>query len=262
MNYSMNAIIEAERLEEQIHHSNYQLSSELDGLPFFNGAKFFDAGCGTGVVSKYLSKQYPASTFDAVDCSDLRIGQAKKIASDHNFNRIYFQTEDLNNIHSKFHGNYDFAISRFVIEHVSDPLAVLAEIKKTLRPGGKLIIIELDGVFFNLYSDNQQLNDYLETIKKNVGFDLFIGRKVPNMFKKIGLSNINWRSMLMECRGDNLIHEYHNTKQRLIAAAPLLGSILQSTQKYDHFVQLYLKEMMKKENTLVFTKYICEGQNL
>jgi len=259
MTYSMEATIEATRLEEQVFQKNYNIAEELSRFQFSSTEVVLDAGCGTGVLARYLADQFNIKKIDGLDYSDLRIKQASDFSKAKAGQNIQFYQQDLSNINPEFHNKYDTVICRYVLEHTPDPIKVMKELKKTLKTNGRLIIFELDGVFINLYSQNKKFNEYMKEITKNFNFDLEIGRKLPSLLKMAGFKNVEWDAELISCKRERLREEILNTEKRFIALEPYLTQMLGSSLRYQEFAKLYLEEMAQPENTLVFTKYICSA---
>ncbi len=261
MKYSMEAAIEAERLEEQVFQSNYSLADELSRFKFSPNEIILDAGCGTGVLSRFLAEQRKVKKIHGIDFSDLRLKQAEKLSRGSTKDAVSFYRQDLGNLEAKFHGQYDTVICRYVLEHCDNPVKVLTELRKSLKPGGRLIGFDLDGVFLNLYSQNAKLNAYMEEFTKGVRFDLNVGRKMPAYLKQAGFTNIEWNAELLCCKGERLEEERTNTEKRFAAITSFLTELLGSKERFEEFKHLYLTEMMKPENTSVFTKFIFNGTN-
>lgn len=262
MKYSMEAEVEASRLEEQVFQRNYSIAEELGRFHFDPNERVLDAGCGTGVLARYLVNTFSLKEVDAIDYSDLRLKQAANLSTGAAKSAISFYQQDLENIDSRFYGKYDTVICRYVVEHCKDPIRVLGELRKTLKTGGRLILFELDGVFVNLYSENQKFNDYMDEVKKGFHFDLHIGKKLPNYLKRVEFSAVEWEAELLSCKGERLQEEMYNTEKRFSALTPFLTDLLGSRERFEEFTRLYLEEMASPENTLVFTKYICSGRKI
>lgn len=260
MNYSMDAEIEASRLEEQVFQINYLLAEELKSFKFSPNEKVLDAGCGTGVLSRYLMTAKNVKYIDGFDSSELRIKQAQNILRTHGLNGINFSVQNLSCIDPQFYSSYDTVICRYVLEHVEDPVQVLKELKKTLKPQGKIIVIDLDGVFVNLQSNNTLFHKHMNHFKRRIKFDLNIGSKLPILMKQAGFTNIQWKVELLCCKDDSLIQERDNTIKRFLAFANHYESVFDTFEEFNEFQNVYLSEMMKPENTLVFNKYICSGE--
>ncbi len=105
--------------------------------PLQQSATVLDAGCGDGALSGYVHRHLKCRTV-GVDTSDLAIFLARaetaKRGYDCRFERIdgyAYPFED---------AAFDAAFCSDVIEHVADPQALLREISRVLKPGGRLII--------------------------------------------------------------------------------------------------------------------------
>lgn len=261
MKYSLEATIEASRLEEQVFQDNYSIHREMDRFSFNFNEVVLDAGCGTGVLSRYLVEHFNIQQIDAIDASDLRLKQASEFLKKLGKQNIKFYRQDLSKLDEQFYNKYDTVICRYVLEHVEKPDLVLLELKKALKKNGRIILFDLDGVFVNLYSENKILNKYMTELKESIRFDLEIGRKLPVYLKQAGFSQIQWDVELLSCKNGALHEEKKNTEKRFIALEQFLTDVLGSSQRFEEFRQLYLDEMRKPENTLVFTKYICSARN-
>lgn len=99
-----------------------------------HGKKILDVGCGDGVLA-YLIHREGASVF-GVDFSDLAIHYARKKTAGSD---IAFQQGSAYALPYS-DCSFDVVISSDVIEHVQDVPAYLAEIKRVVRIGGKVII--------------------------------------------------------------------------------------------------------------------------
>ena len=260
--YSMESIVEASRLEEQAYCGNYSIETEFRDFSFDPDEVVMDAGCGTGVLSRYIVEQHKVKHIDALDYSDLRLQQAKGFVKGPAKRAIHFHQQNLSELEPKFYGKYDTVICRYVIEHLEKPVEVLENLHKALKKNGRMIIVEMDGVFINLHSENEMFNAYMNELKSKIRFDLNIGKKVPSYLKRIGLSQIDWKASLVNCQGQNLLEERANTEKRFVALQDFFMGIFGTEERCQEFKHLYFQEMDKPENTLVFTKYICSGKNI
>ncbi|MFN8369531.1 MAG: class I SAM-dependent methyltransferase [Bacteriovoracaceae bacterium] len=132
--YSMEATIEASRLEEQVFQYNYSLKKELSRYNFDQNHLVLDAGCGTGVLSRYLVTEFGIKSVFAFDYSDLRLKQAANfIKSDKERASIQFVQQNISRIDPEYYNKFDVVIARYVIEHVENATHVVSELKKTLK---------------------------------------------------------------------------------------------------------------------------------
>ncbi|MFL5355141.1 ArsR/SmtB family transcription factor [Archangium sp.] len=99
-----------------------------------------DFGCGTGVLSVALARW--ASRVWAIDQSQAALTQARERAAREGRSNITFLREDLHRL-SLPTGERDLVVISQSLHHVESPPAVLAEAARILKPGGKLVLLEL-----------------------------------------------------------------------------------------------------------------------
>lgn len=98
----------------------------------WKGKTVLDAGCGTGELP-YLIAQKGALRVVGVDYSKEAIGVAQKTYALPNLSYV---CEDI----KKIKGKFDVITTLGTLEHVDDPLGVLRQLKRMLKPGGSLIV--------------------------------------------------------------------------------------------------------------------------
>lgn len=258
MKYILEHSDEFNRLERQCEQSHYQLSDEVSHLDFKPGKKVLDAGCGSGALSRHLANTYPGLDITACDRSDLRLMQAKNFSNEQGLGHIQFFPTPLECL--PFEDNhFDIVICRYVYEYLVKPLEVTQELKRVLKPGGKLCLIDLDGVFLNLYSVDTTLQSNLEVLRRELKIDLFVGRKLSSFMVESGLMDIDRRLSACEFMGTQLGEEYENNRERLRFARPELIRIFGNESSCDEFIDLYLREHLRPTSTLFHNKFVVTG---
>ena len=259
--YILESEDEFKRLEEQSQQIAYSVVEELKPfyciLKKFQNGKVLDAGCGSGIVSKFLLNEFPNLDIDACDLSDIRLHQVKKTLD----KKVNFFQHDLTN-HSLENNKYDLIISRFVFEYFSDPVDVAKKMFNALKPNGYLCIVDVDGLFLNFFTKDKKLNTQLERISAQIkGVDLFCGRKLSNYFSESGFKKINQSIKVQSFFNEkDLALEKSNMSDRIEFAKPALMSIFKNEEEIEDFKQRYLKEMDDKNNTLFFNKFTVFAQ--
>lgn len=99
-----------------------------------------DFGCGTGVLSVSIARW--ASRVWAIDQSEAVLAQARERAAREGRGNITFLREDLHRL-SLPASRLDLVVISQSLHHVEAPPAVLAEAARILKPGGKLVVLEL-----------------------------------------------------------------------------------------------------------------------
>lgn len=169
--------------------NNYEFCAQwvLDQTPE-KSIRVLDYGCGAGQIIKELQK----SNVDAFGCDVFyEGGDYSKSVDTRYFDDGVIKIMEGNTIPFD-DASFDFVISNQVMEHVENLDSVLAEIHRTLKPGGLVLSLFPDksvwreghcGVpFLHWFPKNSRARVYYAAILRILGFGYFKGTK----------SVINW----------------------------------------------------------------------
>lgn len=115
-----------------------QLAQRLALAP---GSEVLDAGCGTGAVARALATRHGLAV-TGVDILDWNVEQAQRRSARQGLgSRLRFE---VGNYHALpfAPATFDGLYTMETLVHASDPERALAEFLRTLRPGGRLVLIE------------------------------------------------------------------------------------------------------------------------
>jgi ubiquinone/menaquinone biosynthesis C-methylase UbiE len=105
--------------------------------------KAIDLGCGPGYLAAEMVRQAPGLHVTGVDLSDEMLAEARAYARQRSTTQaISFRKGDVQQIPFE-DGSVDLVVSTLSLHHWSDPVAVLDEVARVLRPGGSLLIFDL-----------------------------------------------------------------------------------------------------------------------
>ena len=117
--------------------------------------RVLDIGCGTGQVTRDAARQAPGGTALGVDLSARMIERARKRAAEEGLANAEFLQADAQA--HPFGETFDVAVSRTGAMFFGDPVAGFVNIAAALRPGGRLVLLNWQGIpqnpWFGAFTD-------------------------------------------------------------------------------------------------------------
>jgi ubiquinone/menaquinone biosynthesis C-methylase UbiE len=99
-----------------------------------------DIGCGTGQTTREAARTAQAGSALGVDISAAAIERARELARAEGLRNVTFEHANAQ-VHRFPQERFDLAISRFGTMFFDDPDAAFANIRRTLRPAGRLVMM-------------------------------------------------------------------------------------------------------------------------
>lgn len=181
-------------LSAQDWHQRFELQSQwtrdirnhiYTRAGIFNSNRVLDVGCGTGVITKELSRLAINHTI-GLDINSSFINIAASIAPTANLS-----LGDAHKLPFKS-GACDFCLCHYLLMWVKDPLKVVLEMKRVTKSGGAILVLaEPDyGGRIDYPQQLAVLNDWQTAALLNQGANPFMGRKLKAIFHLAGLVDI------------------------------------------------------------------------
>jgi len=155
-------------------------------------AAVLDLGCGTGVVTRAIAaRDRFAGTVTGIDQSPEFIAAAERLAADDGVgDRVEFVVGDAHELDLPA-ARFDAAVAHTLVSHVRDPLAVLAEAARVIRPGGVVAVFDGDYASLTFGCSDPQLGQAIEgAIQSVIMSSPRVMREVPRLLPKAGLQLI------------------------------------------------------------------------
>ena len=241
MPYVLEGPGEGARLERQSLHDNYDFRRELGGLDFQGQLKILDAGCGSGVLSRWLAREHSSVRVTGTDLSSPRIQGATEAAA--GISNLEYVVGDL--LALPFSESiFDTVLCRFVLHHLGVRAGkAIQELIRVLKPGGQFVIVDVDGLLLNLHPQSERIARVLGALQAREDIDLRMGRKLLGLLSTCGVEDLSWEVLPYRSSSAGMQEEATLMEDRFRAAAPLLEAVCGSTEQADLFVQDYLRTM-------------------
>lgn len=108
--------------------------------------RILDLGAGTGTGALALARRFPAAEVVAVDRSAVMLERVQAAAREQGLDgRVRVVPADLDAAWPAV-GAADLVWASSFLHEVADPAALLVDVRSSLRPGGLLVVVELDGL--------------------------------------------------------------------------------------------------------------------
>lgn len=101
--------------------------------------RILDIACGTGEFERLVLSENPTQQIVGVDISEEMLAIAHQKL--HNFSNVSFQMGSASALPFPDQ-SFDVVVSASAFHYFDDPLAVMTEIKRVLKPSGKVVILD------------------------------------------------------------------------------------------------------------------------
>lgn len=191
--------------------------------------KILEVGCGVGAQTSILLRRYPRIHVTCIDASEAQLETCRKHLSTLPYAQGRFEVLKMDATSLNFEANsYDGAFLCWVLEHIPQPIRVLNEVHRVVRPDGRVYVTEVmnHSFFLDPYSPNvwkywMAFNDY----QFDTGGDPFVGAKLGHFLTKAGFRRVETyiKTELLDNRMPHLrAQSLAERKELLLSAADQL----------------------------------------
>ena len=210
----------SEREHERLHDQAATLTELLHEDTFYPaGSSVLEAGCGVGAQTIILARKSPAAGFVSVDISEESLEKARASANQEGIGNVRFEHADIHNLPFP-DGGFDHAFICFVLEHLPAPLDALAALKRVLKPGGSITVIEGDHGSAYFHPESEEAREAIRCLirlQQGAGGDSLIGRRLYPLLIAAGFLDVRVspRMVYVDASRPGLVEGF--TRQTFIA---------------------------------------------
>ena len=145
-----------------------------------------------GAQTLTLAKNSPEAHITSIDISETSIAEAVKKVKAEGFGNVCFQHGDIFSLSFK-ENSFDHVFVCFLLEHLPKPLEALIVLKKYIKPGGTITVVEGDHGSTYFHPDSQYAHRAIQCqvdLQKLSGGNANIGRQLSPLLGSAGFDSI------------------------------------------------------------------------
>ena len=156
------------------------------------GSKVLEAGCGVGAQTVILAQNSPGAKITSIDFSAESVARAEEAVKVRGYKNVSFRQADIFDLPYK-KNSFDHVFVCFVLEHLHNPVKALKCLKRVLKKGGTITVIEgdHDTSLFHPYSEAAMKTiKCLIKVQELMGGNSLIGRQLYPLIRKAGFKGV------------------------------------------------------------------------
>jgi ubiquinone/menaquinone biosynthesis C-methylase UbiE len=220
---------------------------------FVPGAHVLDVGCGVGVILRAAMATDRRARGVGVDLGAARIREAQQRHGA--WPGLRFVCGDVHALELES-GTFDVVLSRMLLQYVHDKERAVAEMVRVCRPGGTVLMQDLDGQLAWHYPEDALMQQTLARVLKSLqasGFDPFVGRKLFWLARNAGLDNIRVQVECYHLVAGTIEPEiFQQWELKLAIAKPRMQEALGSGYEADEEIRRFLN-YLRRPDTLTYS---------
>ena len=242
--------------------------AELREMQLRGDERILDFGSGLGQFTRAMARAVPRGHVVGLERDEKQLAGSIRLAKeDGEEGRVEFRAGDVVSLDLPRDewGTYDLAHARFVLEHVRDPLRVVKNMVRAVRPGGRLILADDDHDVMRLWPEPAGVNElwraYMRTYDRN-GNDPYIGRRLVALMHAAGAKPVrNTWIFFGGCAGMETFEVLAANMLGVVLTAKdrIVGGDLLDERSFDAAVTNYKEWARRPDASLWFSMCWAEG---
>jgi ubiquinone/menaquinone biosynthesis C-methylase UbiE len=153
--------------------------------------RILDLGCGLGQFTRMMARAVPAGRVIGIERDEEQLAAAKRLAkNDGEETLAEFEAGDALNLDlGDQWATFDVAHTRFLLEHIPDPLRAVRSMVQAVRPGGRIVLADDDHGVLRLWPEPpgwMSLWDAYMRAYDRIGNDPYVGRRLVQLLHEAG----------------------------------------------------------------------------
>ena len=170
-----------------VDNSAHYLIPRLHG-----GLDILDVGSGPGTISVDLAERVAPGRVVGVDAAESVVLKARELAESRGLRNVRFVTGDAYSLPFE-DDTFDIAHAHQVLQHVADPVAVLREMARVVKPGGLVAARDVDyggAIWFPANDGLAEWKSVYDQVHRSGGGEPDAGRRLMSWARAAGLDDV------------------------------------------------------------------------
>ncbi|MEJ8566989.1 methyltransferase domain-containing protein [Elongatibacter sediminis] len=245
----------------------------LEALQIDHEQRVLDVGAGTGQFTRLIADRLPPpDRVVAVERDPAQIAAAVGVAGDRPEmgGPVEFRQGEAQQLplQDEEWGTFDLAHARFVLEHVPDPERIVAGMVASVRPGGRVVLLDDDHEVMRFGPDTPALDAAWSAYWRSyrtLGCDPLIGRRLVSLLHGAGARPVRAEQVFYgACAGepafnavvDNLAGVLAGAREAVLAAGQI------SAAAYDQGLDELTALASKPDGVVWYVINLAEGRRV
>lgn len=159
---------------------------------YAEGNSVLEAGCGVGAQTLTLASRSAGALITSIDISAVSVAEARDAVRAAGIKNVTLRQADIFDLPFPSE-SFDHVFVCFVLEHLAEPVEALRALRRVLRPGGTMTVIEGDhgSAFFHPDSDHARgaIHTLVE-LQARAGGNALIGRALYPLLAASGFDQV------------------------------------------------------------------------
>ena len=163
------------------------------------GTSVLDVGCGPGSITCDFAELVAPAKVVGLDRSAEIVAQAASLAAERGVENVEFVTGNIYDLDFEDE-TFDLVHAHQVLQHLTDPVAALREMRRVAKPGAIVAVRDADFHGMSWYPEVRELDDWMELyqrIARRNGAEPDAGRRLVSWAQQAGFTDVapsssNW----------------------------------------------------------------------
>jgi ubiquinone/menaquinone biosynthesis C-methylase UbiE len=182
------------------HASRTAANSAAFVIPHLTaGTSVLDVGCGPGSITCDFAELVAPAKVVGLDRSAEIVAQAAALAAERGVENVEFVTGNIYDLDFEDE-TFDLVHAHQVLQHLTDPVAALREMRRVAKPGGIVAVRDADFHGMSWYPEIRELDDWMDLYQKIArrnGAEPDAGRRLVSWAQEAGFTDVapsssNW----------------------------------------------------------------------